>query len=341
MSTDLSKRLIFKLGVLALLWVLPSMSQAATIEVEEEDEEVALTPTPMAPLPKMNAAVTTSAKEKSPGPSQAPKVPAKNEDKIPPPPPAVPSSAPPMVAPPAPVAPNETTMPRVRISDKIGFYYLVKAGFFTKEKDRVPKIGKVLGSFDEQDTFSTPHKANIEFEEKAPEVKKDDLLVISRAELSVTEPRTNFNGYWVQNLGIVKVVEVEKTKCRVEVVKSFTPFEKGDWVRPYEDEVQRWKQAQTKKSLPDSPIQCFVAGGEPSRETSNKSDWVFLTAGAKRGLVEGQEFKLRKRLELVDRTVENFVGAAQVFYVGQDYSIAEILFNHVPIEKGFEAVYQP
>jgi hypothetical protein len=119
------------------------------------------------------------------------------------------------------------------------------------------------------------------------------------------------------------------------------PFEKGDWVRLYEDEVQRWKQAQTKKSLPENAIQCFVAGGEADREHFNKSDWIFLAAGSQRGIVEGQEFKLRKRLELVDQTVENFAGTAQVFYVGPTYSLAQILFNHIPIEKGFEAVYQP
>ncbi len=316
------------------------MSRAATIEVEE-DEEAVLTPTPMSLAPKANVPVVTPAKDKTTNSLPALTAPAKNKDKMPPPPPAVPSPGPPTTAPLVSAVSGENAMPRVRISDQIGFYYLVKAGFFTQEKDQVPKIGKVLGSFDDQEGYSTPHKTYIELVDKASAIKPEDLLVVSRIEQAVTEPRTGFNGFWVQNLGIVKVVEVEKTKCLVEVIKSFLPFEEGDWVRLYDDEVQRWKQAQTKKNLPNNAVQCFVAGGESDRQIFNKSDWIFLAAGSKRGIVEGQEFKLRKRMELVDGAVEKFAGTAQVFYVGSDYSMAEILFNHIPIEKGFEAVYQP
>lgn len=333
MPTRILKNTVFFLGFLLWVGFVPAWNHAATIEVEQDDDEVAAGPTPAAvAAPKSVAPSPAPVKEKAvTSPAN------KKEEKVPPPAPAM-----------TPVPKDETrattsesAMPRVRVSDKMGFYYLVQAGFLAKDRGQITSVGKVIGSFDEQETYSTPHKTYIEFTQKEPAVKVGDLLVISRAEQAVTEPRTSFRGYWVENLAVVKVVELEAKKCQVEVVQSFRPFQKGDLARPYEDEVQRWKQAQTKKNLPDNAIQCFVAGGEPGRETFNKMDWVFLTAGSKRGLVEGQEFKLRRRLDTSDQTVESFAGKAQVFYAGPDYSLAEILYNHIPIEKGFEAVYQP
>ena len=43
---------------------------------------------------------------------------------------------------------------RVRISDNIGFYYFVSAGYVTQDASKIPALGKITGDFTDQSTFS-------------------------------------------------------------------------------------------------------------------------------------------------------------------------------------------
>ena len=114
-------------------------------------------------------------------------------------------------------------------------------------------------------------------------------------------------------------------------------------MKPYDSEIQRWKDAHAKQALPTKPIQCKVAGGEPNRTQMEETDFIILTAGAKKGVVEGQVFELRNSREMgfMEKPLQILAGKAQVFYVGPDYAMARILKSSVGIQKGFDAVYQP
>jgi hypothetical protein len=298
--------------------LVPVFSKAVTVEVEEDEEDVAATPTDVPPInkPKTDQA-KASARDQAP--TQA--VVSENTS----------------------AADMTSLKARVRISDKIGFYYFVKAGFVTRNEAQPHFIGKVAGNFNEQKVFSTPQKTYIELASAKTEVKPGDLLVIFRNEELLNEPRSNLSGFWVQNLAIVKVLGVDKKQCQVEVVQSFYPFMGGDKIRFYDDEIQRWKQAQVKKNLPDHPIKCFVSGGGLDQTRFNQTDWIFLSAGNGKGVVEGQKFQLNEYKEtgMFQPVIQTPQGIAQVFYAGEGFSLAQIIFNHVPIEKGFEAVYQP
>jgi hypothetical protein len=114
-------------------------------------------------------------------------------------------------------------------------------------------------------------------------------------------------------------------------------------VKLYDAEIQRWKDAHAKKTLPTHPIQCVVAGGGPEREQLTETDYVILSAGSKKGVVEGLVFELRSTQEtgFMEQSIKTLRGKAQVFYVGEDYAMARIINSNAPIHKGFEAVYKP
>jgi hypothetical protein len=230
---------------------------------------------------------------------------------------------------------------RVRISDNVGFYYFVSAGYLTQDDSKIPQLGKVAGDFSEKMQFSTPQKVYVDLTNAI--VKPGDFLVVYRVGGNVNEDHAGHVGNRVQNLAILQVVESQKTRCLAETKESFAPFKAGDLVKSYGDEIARWKQAQRRKSLPAQPIHCYVAEGKILLENYSQNDWVVLTAGQKEGVVEGQIFKLRQRSAtgFLAEDVHQPFGEAQVFYSGPHYSMAQILDSSEPIQNGFEAWYQP
>jgi hypothetical protein len=236
-----------------------------------------------------------------------------------------------------------SVQPRVRINDKVGFYYFVSSGYLAPHPESLHPVAKVVGGFDSSMNFSVPKKTYLELSSSRESVKPDDLLVIYRTVLPVVESHSGSMGYQVENLAIVKVLEVQKMRFLVEAKETFRPFEAGDLALPYETEIKRWKQAQVKKELPSHPLKCFVAGGAFNRENYNQMDFIFLSAGAKKGVVEGQTFEIRelKDAGLAEEGFHLPVGTAQVIYAGPNSSTAQILRNNEPIRKSFEAIYQP
>ena len=170
-------------------------------------------------------------------------------------------------------------------------------------------------------------------------------MLVYRTNYHLEEARSGFSGYLVQNLAVLKVLEVHQRRCLAQVKDSFATFSNGDAVRPYGDEMARWKEAQVKKDLPGHPIKCFVVGGESPeiRHFWTLSDFIILSSGSKKGIVEGLRFDLRKYEDRADKeeSMHIPVGKAEVFYAGPDYSLARILTSHVPVESGFEAFYEP
>ncbi len=230
---------------------------------------------------------------------------------------------------------------RVRISDNVGFYYFVSAGYLTQDDSKIPQLGKIAGDFSEKMEFSTPQKTYVELSNAI--VKPGDFLVVYRIAGNINEDHAGFVGRRVENLAILQVIEIQKTRCLAETKESFAPFKAGDSVKSYSDEIVRWKQAQRRKTLPAQPIHSYVAEGKPSLSYYAQNDWIVLTAGQKDGVVEGQTFRLRQKSETgwLAEDVHQPFGLAQVFYAGPNYSMAQILNSTEPIQKGFEAWYQP
>jgi hypothetical protein len=231
---------------------------------------------------------------------------------------------------------------KVRINRNVSFYYFLRAGYIVSNSSEVPSLGGVFGVSGELG-YSAPKKMFIRLASPDTEVKEGDLWVVYRMTDQVSVPKSGFRGFWVRNLAVVKVLEVQKNRCQVQVVKSFGVISNGDKVKPYDVEIQRWKDAHLKKPLPAQPIQCVVAGGEPNHEQLTETDFIILTAGSKKGVVEGQIFELRSNLKTdpLEKPVKILNGKAQVFYVGPNYAMARILKSSVGIQKDFEAHYQP
>lgn len=303
--------------------------KAATIEVEKEDEEIDAAPT-------ATAVPSNSAPSKPASATQAASAPATAKSA------PVTQTAPVPAANPNPAAPLATR--RVRVSDNVGFYYFVKAGFVA-DPDKLPAIGHVVGSADTNISYSMAKRTFIEMDSDKNKPAVGDLLVIYRTDQPVEESHAGSLGYEVENLAIVRVVETQDHRDLVEVVKSFSPFVAGDKVEDYDNEIQRWKEAQIKKPLPAQPTTCYVAGGkeESLQKAFNQLDYIYLTAGTKQGVVEGQTFRLYKVTEtgVMEEALRMPAGEVQVIFAGPDASTARILNNSEPIAKGFTAEYKP
>jgi hypothetical protein len=315
------KKFLFRgLAVFSIFALGSQFPVAATVELEEADEMV-----PAAP-----------AKENSPKPEKA-------KPEAAPPVENVNSSPEKPIAPAAPRAQTAASQPRVRISDKVGFYYFLKSGFLVSDESKIDAVGKVLGSFNEQEYYSVPNRVYVDLSKSQKSVKPKDLLVVYQVAESFEEPHSGFSGYWVKNTAVIKVLSVENQKCLAEVKESFYPFSDGDKVKSFEDELSRWKEAQVKKTLPDQPIKCYVAGSESGIDNFSQSQFIVLTAGKQQGVVEGQTFQISETQDVgtFEPNLQSPQGLARVFYAGSNYCMAQILFDHKFVKKGNLAVYQP
>jgi hypothetical protein len=295
------------IGILfSLLFIGNLRLMAATIEVENDDEDVGGSPTPMPVAPNTKIEKKQVLVEGS-----------------------SPSAEKPLI--------------KTRIDDSIGFYYFVKSGYVVSDKSKISSIGSVLGTLDSQISYSTPHKTFVELLSSKTGVKVDDLLVVYHVTDPVQEEHSGQMGFWVKNLAIVRVVEVQKQRCLVETKASFGSFQEKDKVKFYDDEIKRWNQAHLKKEVSTHPLKCYVAGGEPGQEYFNQTDFILLTAGTKKGVVEGQLFRIyeQKDRSFIEDSIQVPKGKAKVFFAGPDCSIAQILSNHESIKSGFVAFYQP
>ena len=318
---------LFSAGLLVQIGCLKAQGKTLEIDVEEESQSATLPSENEKPLPTATVVVNPSVTVVSLQPT-----PTKQQEAV--------------TAPEQPFIKDSKTHSsslRTRASDQITFYYFLRAGYVVEGNDRIPAVGKVSETYDTQSIISTGQKIYAEIDQKKG-VKAGDLLIAYRLMVNnLKESQSGFSGDWVNNLGIVKVLEVQRKYCLVESIKSFEPFQKGDSLRIYNDEIKRWKEAQTKKILPPHEIHCYVAGGESGRTQYSQSDFIVLTTGSKKGVVEGQTFEIRKAGThgIFDEVTHTFIGKAQVFYVGLNYSMAQIVFSVEPIEQGFEAFYRP
>jgi hypothetical protein len=342
--------IIFTLGTGCRLW-------ATTVEVENEDDDISVVPTPMPktsnPQVKpqndetMDADLKIDAESKAalPSPTRTPVMnptPLKKTLLFETPIPTTVSTANPVISETLANSPG-SFRERVRISDKVGFYYFVSAGFLVSDSSQVHSIGKVIGNADYDLNFSTPQKTYIELSSDQYNIKPDDLLLVFRTVVPIHIPHSAGSGYVVENLAIVKVVEIQKKRVLVEVKESFAPLKDGDRVESYDGEIKRWKQAQIKKELPSHSVKCFVLGGDVSRKNYEQTDFIYLSVGTKSGVVEGQKFEIReiKSTGAMEEPIHALRGVAQVIFSGLNYSTAQIIKNSESIQKGFEAIYQP
>ncbi|MGH7739243.1 MAG: hypothetical protein ACREL1_03760 [bacterium] len=229
----------------------------------------------------------------------------------------------------------------VRVSDNIGFYYFISAGYLVSQPGKLPKLGVVEGDFTGEMTFGTPQKVYVKMENAL--VAPGDFLVVYRDTTDVHSDRVGWVGRQVENLAILEVLEVQKDSCLAITRECFEPFRDGDAVMPYAQDVARWSQAQRRKPLPEKMIRCDVAGGKVGSSRYSQNDWIVLTAGRMEGVVEGQVFELRQRDpgDFGSTAAHEPIGKAQVFYAGPHYSMAQITQCSAEIHKGFEAWFRP
>ena len=232
---------------------------------------------------------------------------------------------------------------RVRVGDEVGFYAFVSAGFAVGDPGVIHPIGRVVSGPDVSTEFAYPNQTYIEITDEREVVGPGDWLVVCRAKASLSADPVGMKGYQVENLAVIRVLEVQKKRCLVQVKDSFRIFHPGDWAVPYDRELRRWKKARTMKPLPDHPIRCYVLGSGAGKSDYEQTDTIFLSAGEKQGIVEGQTFQLRDYQggNLLEEGSHVPVGTARVIYSGPEVSTARILRNNRPVHEGFEAEYRP
>ncbi len=341
---------IFVLATGGRLW-------ATTVEVENEDDDISLVATPV------SKTVTPQATPQNNQTMKGNLEKAEASDKASPFPSPTPQMSPTQTVKKAPLAtptsstlpeesqtksdlrknPIETSRQRVRISDKVGFYYFVSAGFLVSDPSQIHSIGKVIGNPGNEQLFTSPERTYIELSSDQTKIEPGDLLVVYRADRPMHETNSATLGYRVENLAIIKVIELQRRRMLVEITQSFGAIHNGDRVETYDNETKRWKQAQIKKELPSHSIKCFVLGGDSSHQNYEQTDFIYLSAGTKAGVVEGQKFEVREITSTgaMEEPLHALRGVAQVIFAGLNYSTAQIVSNNESIEKSFEAVYQP
>jgi hypothetical protein len=227
-----------------------------------------------------------------------------------------------------------------KMSATLGFHYFVKSGFLVKDPGGVPSVGTVR-NFKGQISFSTPKRCRLEPSEGSA-FQVGDRFMVFHVGKAVQEEESGYSGFWVQNLAVVKVIESDEEGTFGEVVKTYAPFKDGDLLKPFNEEMDRWNQASTRKELPSQEIHCRVAGGEGVLKDLVQPGFVILTAGAEQGVVEGMVLEVRQPVAALDGAGKTTpCGKVRVFYAGEDHSLAQILNSPDPIRKGFEAIFRP
>lgn len=229
---------------------------------------------------------------------------------------------------------------------RVTFDYFLKSGYAADSISDIPSVGRVKGDEGAEETeFAFPQKVFVELTGERSTVKPGEKLIVFDDLGGMSEGHSGFSKHFIKNLAIVKVLEVQKDRCQVQIVKSYDVFKAGARLKSYDREMEFWKKAKTVKQLPERSIECYVAQGDPGRAYWNQADPIILTAGRKQGVVEGAIFELREKRVLGaledDASVESLCGMAKVFFAGPDYSVAIIVSNSHPVVRGFVAVYKP
>jgi hypothetical protein len=232
---------------------------------------------------------------------------------------------------------------RVRTSQNFSFYSFLSSGFVINDSEPRDILGKVYTFEGDPLMFSKPIEAHVKLDKPARS-KVGDLLTIYRLyEQSLNASQSEFQGSWAEIEAVVQIEGIDKDVAQVKILEGFKAFSGGDLARDYGADVKRWKKAQIKKALPMAGIDCFVAGGDPLNSTYRREDTIVLTAGSRKGVVEGMLFELDRKTDrgLAGPPLFNTFGTAEVFYSGNSYSLARIVQSKDVIQKGFMARYRP
>jgi hypothetical protein len=232
---------------------------------------------------------------------------------------------------------------RVRTSQNFSFYSFLSAGFVINDAESRDVLGKVYAFEGDPSMFSKPMEAHVKLVKPARS-KVGDLLTIYRLyEHSLDTPESDFQGSWAEIEAVVQIEDMDKDVAQVKILEGFKTFSKGDMARDYGSDVKRWKKAQIKKNLPMTEVECYVAGGDPLYSFYKSEDTIVLTAGSRKGIVEGMLFELDQKTDrgLAGPPLYNTFGSAEVFFSGNSYSLARVVQCRDKIQKGFVARYRP
>jgi hypothetical protein len=238
---------------------------------------------------------------------------------------------------------NSAKNKRTRASQSLSFYSFLAAGFVVSDSEPGDVLGKVIAASEDHMNYSQPAEAHVQLVKPSRSKIGDLWTVYHLYEKSLEDSDVNFQGSWGETRAVVQVEEILKNVAKVKIIEGFEPFEEGDLVRDYGIDVKRWKRAQTKKNLPPAEIRCYVAGGAALNMNFNQLDNIVLTAGARKGVVEGMVFELDQKNEQGDGGGAVLIpaGTAEVFYCGNTYSLARVTQSMYVIRKGFTAIYRP
>jgi len=222
------------------------------------------------------------------------------------------------------------------------FDFLIQAGYLVRSSSDIPKFGTIAETA-HPDEYLMVGMHLVVSQSSKETVKVGDRLMVYRVLDGYVAPETKKSlGRFVKNLGILVVTRTGSNFVQADVVSVFAPFMINESVKPFEDELDRWKQSRRRKPLPADPIDCAVAGLPSGLERALMNDTVILSAGEDQGVVAGMDFEIQKPVEAsVGKKVWVKTGKARVFFVGGKYSMAKIVWNRDLILCGFRAQYQP
>lgn len=232
---------------------------------------------------------------------------------------------------------------RVRAAQDISFYSFLSSGFVVMDSEPREILGLVYAFEGDPMSYSQPSEAHVKLDHPTRSKVGDLLTIYHLYKKSLDNSELGFQGSWAEIQAVVQIQEIIKDMARVKIIEGFQPFSNGDMARDYGIDVKRWKKAQTKKNLPLADISCSVAGGYPLNVQYKQTDTIVLTAGSDKGLVEGMVFELDRKTDrgLEGNPLFNPLGFAEVFFCGNQYSLARVTESRDGIQKGFAAFYRP
>jgi hypothetical protein len=196
-------------------------------------------------------------------------------------------------------------------------------------------LGEVSGSYTSRKQMSYLEEPYLVFREKN-RAKVGDIFGVGRVE-KISNKRYDVQfgaGKFLRILGDVKVIEVGENLVKAEILGSFGPILRGDFIIP----VQRMIKRPGVFSAPDELTSVIVAGEEPDRTIFGQGDLVILNKGTGAGMQEGFYFRVFRDTdpELKSReTVEpHFKGEISVVYAAESMSIGYVVRNNEPLEIG-------
>jgi LysM domain len=198
-------------------------------------------------------------------------------------------------------AANRVVTSSNRVSFKPPSVVLARASGLVSEQE-VADAGSLDASFEEKQMLAQYDTAYVRFKQPGM-ARVGDKLIIFRPDGSLTHPITHQRiALRTKTVGEVKVVAINGPITTVQVGRTWEEIERGDLVRPWDDQMRRLAPRPNTRSV-DGVV---IGAVNDALTTFGESQSVYIDKGKNDGVEEGNTFYVVRGgdgLAVVSRTV--------------------------------------